>query len=221
MMGKAFSALGRKAGKPIRNYNIEERAHRAIMEKNRPKAPRHESTVRLIEDSVRSLPEEIKENLKGKDKELLERLRTVYVTSKDVTPEIKISSETPNRPLPVDRKTMEDPEYGFHVPARVPYGKITLRDALQAISKHQEDPQLWTAKKISYEYKIDSGLAEKMLTYFRTFIVVVPNKKEQRITGDVLRDSQLKAPLYLNQLPSGTPSESKSEEKSSKPPLKS
>ncbi|XP_068219468.1 NADH dehydrogenase [ubiquinone] 1 alpha subcomplex assembly factor 4 [Palaemon carinicauda] len=218
-MGKVFSALGRKATNPVYNYNIEERAQRSIMKKNRPKAPRHESTAKLIEESVKSLPEATKEGLIAKDKELLERLRTVYVSSKDVTPETNISPEMPSRPLPADRNFTEDPEYGFHIPAKVPYGKITLRDAMEAISKHQQDPQLWTAKKVSYEYKIDTGVAEKMLTYFRTFLLVIPG--EQKVTRAMLSFSPMNAPLYLNQLPSGKKDESKTEEKTSEKTSKS
>lgn len=41
---------------------------------------------------------------------------------------------------------------------KVPYGKITLRDAVQAISKHQEDPDMWTAHRLSREYMLDLGL---------------------------------------------------------------
>lgn len=45
----------------------------------------------------------------------------------------------------------------------VPYGKVTLRNALHAIGMHQQDPEQWTAKKIAYEYKLDEGLTGKAI----------------------------------------------------------
>lgn len=215
-MGKAFSALGRKATKPIREFNLEERAHRAITKENRPKAPRHASTIRIIEESVRNQPEEVKRKLIEKDTQLLERLKDVYVTSEDVTPEKKLHSETPERPLPSDRAFNIDPEYGFHEPVKIPYGKITLRTALDVISKHQQDPEVWSAKKISYEYKMDMGLTEKVLSHFRTFVLILPDPSQKhKITEDMLKASPLTAPIYLKQLPSGSEEESrKSEDKS-------
>ncbi|KAK7086888.1 Uncharacterized protein (UPF0240) [Halocaridina rubra] len=203
-MGKVFSTLGRKATKPIRDYNIEERAHRAITKPNRPSAPRHPTTVQLIEESIKNQPEELRHSLKEKDLQLLKRLEDVYVTSEDVSPQVSISSKNPHRPLPADRAYIVEPEYGFHEPLKVPYGKITLRDALAAISKHQENPGEWTAKKISYEYKIDLGLTEKMLIHFRTFVLVLPNQsKNHKLTKEMLEASSLKAPILLEDLTRG------------------
>lgn len=53
-MGKVMSALGRRATKPIRDFNVESRAHREITKEKRPVAPRHESTRLIIEESIRS-----------------------------------------------------------------------------------------------------------------------------------------------------------------------
>ena len=40
-MGKVISTLGRKALKPIKNYNAEERAYKVISREKPKPAPRH------------------------------------------------------------------------------------------------------------------------------------------------------------------------------------
>ncbi|XP_063606993.1 NADH dehydrogenase [ubiquinone] 1 alpha subcomplex assembly factor 4-like isoform X1 [Penaeus indicus] len=214
-MGKVMSALGRRATKPIRDFNIESRAHREITKEKRPVAPRHESTRLIIEESIRNQPEEVKKSLEQRDDILLNRLKQIYVTSEDPMPTKEIP-DNPERSLPSDRSYVADPEYGFYEPKAVPYGKITLRNALHAIGMHQQDPEQWTAKKIAYEYKIDEGLTEKVLRHFRTFVLIVPDDvKKKRITSEVLRSTPLVAPHSIKQLPAGSSNAAEKDEKAS------
>ncbi|KAK4310036.1 hypothetical protein Pmani_018369 [Petrolisthes manimaculis] len=161
-MGKVVSVLSKRVFvKPVKDYNLEQRAFKEISKEKRPVAPRHESTTALIDEMVHAQSAETKRKLEVKDDLLLERLRDVYVTSQDVMPKQQIKS-SPNRPLPADRTMHVDPEYGYFEPRNVPYGKITLKDAVQVISKHQENPDMWTPQRLSREYRLDLGLTGEL-----------------------------------------------------------
>lgn len=73
----------------------------------------------------------------------------------------------PNRPLPTDRKTVESFLYGVKEPNHVPLGKVTLRSALEFITKHQGEPINYNAKKIAEEYSIPENTVSKYC--FTTF----------------------------------------------------
>lgn len=63
--------------------------------------------------------------------------------------------------LPSDRKTVDDFEYGYKEPERVPKGKCSLRQAMDFLSSHHEDPKEWTAKKIANQYELKEQLVCK------------------------------------------------------------
>lgn len=65
------------------------------------------------------------------------------------------------RPLPLERKTPDDFEYGYLEPNRISPGHCTLRQALKFINDHQLDPESWPAKKIANEYKLKEPLVGK------------------------------------------------------------
>merc|ERR1711915_640291 len=133
-------------------------------EENRPKAPRHTSTAKIIEDTIRDQPDDVKKSLAEEDPRLMNRLKQVYVTSHDPMPQKEIP-DNPNRPLPVSRESRIDPEFGFFESQRVAYGKTSLRTAIEVITKHQEDPEIFTAKRLAMEHKLDIGITEKILHY--------------------------------------------------------
>jgi len=62
------------------------------------------------------------------------------------------------RPLPLERKTPDDFEYGYLEPTRISAGHCTLRQALKFINDHQLDPENWPANKIANEYKLKEPL---------------------------------------------------------------
>ncbi|KAG7157242.1 NDUFAF4-like [Homarus americanus] len=193
-MGKVMSAMSRRATKPLREFNLETRVMKEITKERRPAAPWHESTAKLIQQSVQAQPEEMTRQLEERDDHLLDRLKKVYVQSVDPEPQTQPQiPENLDRPLPTDRTVLPDLDFGFYEPKSVPYGKITLRDAVDAISKHQQDPELWTPKKISYEFKLDTGLTDPKTT---------------RVTSEMLQNLSLSAPDTLRELTS-----SKSEER--------
>ncbi|CAG2067330.1 unnamed protein product, partial [Timema podura] len=71
----------------------------------------------------------------------------------------------PNRPLPLVRGNMEEQEFGFHEPKTVPRGRCSLRQALQFINDHETD-------------------LKKILMFYRTFHVYIPESKNSR--GQIL-----------------------------------
>lgn len=48
-------------------------------------------------------------------------------------------------------------------PTRVLHGHCTLRQALQFINDHQQDPETWTAKKIADDYKLKEAHVGKLI----------------------------------------------------------
>lgn len=70
-----------------------------------------------------------------------------------------------SRALPLDRKPVDDFEYGYKEPMKVSRGRATLRQAIQFITDHQTDPEVWSAKRIADEYKLKESIVGKC---FRT-----------------------------------------------------
>lgn len=64
-----------------------------------------------------------------------------------------MSSST--RLLPQDRTQTPLFEYGVYVSSVIPEGKCSLQQALDFISKHNENPTEYSAEKIAQEYKLD------------------------------------------------------------------
>ncbi|PSN57026.1 Protein NDUFAF4 [Blattella germanica] len=170
-MGKALSIIQRR----VNRFNVENRAERIISKEKPTPAPKHQSTVQEIEAIKSEFPDALQEQLK-KDSVLDDRLKKVFVQSHDplVTEDPLID---PTRPLPQDRKQVQDFEFGFKEPSMIPQGRFTLKQAIKFIADHQTDPNTWTAAAIAKEYKINEEKLEQILKYFRTFRVHIPDKK--------------------------------------------
>ncbi len=110
------------------------------------------------------------------------------------------------KPLPLNRKAVEDYEYGFLEPKQAMRGRATLRQVMTFIGNHNAEPQTWTSEKISAEYKLkpsvvgmyigyeitvcyDSlfvslslplGYADNVLKHFLTFEVYIPDNKADK-----------------------------------------
>lgn len=100
-------------------------------------------------------PESITELLK-KDATLDTHLKNIYVKSYDpidISANVKIA-ENPDRPLPLNRKILEFQEFGYSEPKIVTPGRITLRQVLKLISKHQANPKAWDNTKEALNYNI-------------------------------------------------------------------
>lgn len=60
----------------------------------------------------------------------------------------------PDRPLPTCRSIVEEFEYGHKEPENVPFGKITLKNAMYFIGQHQMDPKKYNSVNIAEKYKL-------------------------------------------------------------------
>ena len=168
-MGKVMSIVSRK----VNRFNVESRAHR-ILERDKPvPAPKYESNLRDMQRALEMDPD-IVEKLSTKDIELDNRLKNVYVTSKDSLIGYrtqKKSGDNTKRSLPVDRTPPEDFEYGYREPRNIRSGCCTVKQAVQFICDHQSDPAAWTPQKIAEDYKLKEKDVVNILKYFRAFQV--------------------------------------------------
>ncbi|XP_061724008.1 protein NDUFAF4 homolog [Cydia pomonella] len=173
-----MGALATKALRPLKSFNIENRAHRVISKEKPTPAPRYAANMEDLKRAMESDPN-LDEKLDKKDLGLDTRLKNVYVTSHG-KPEDDVTREkqNPNRPLPQDRGLVEDFDYGFKEPERVKYGHTTLRNAVEFISAHQIDPKEVTAAKIALQYKLKAEDVENILKYFKTYEVYLPETKK-------------------------------------------
>ncbi|XP_016961601.1 protein NDUFAF4 homolog [Drosophila biarmipes] len=179
-MGQVVSMVARR----VNRFNVENRAHR-ILEREKPTpAPKFDSNLRDMERTLELDPKFV-DKLNMKDSSLDGRLKNVYVTSQDRF--IKrvqerqaaeaAADKAEQRPLPLERKTPDDFEYGYLEPTRISPGHCTLRQALKFINDHQLDPESWPANKIANEYKLKEPLVENILHYFKTFNMYIPDQK--------------------------------------------
>ncbi|XP_037052090.1 protein NDUFAF4 homolog isoform X2 [Bradysia coprophila] len=172
-MGKVLSVATRKA----RRFNADNRAHRFLDKEKLEAAPKFESNIRDYQRVLEEKPDFAQLESK-KNSVLDERLKQVYVTSTD--PVVASSSDDQtNKPLPLDRKAVQDFEFGYLEPEQAMRGRVTLRQALTFISKHSAEPETWTIEKISDEYKLKPSVVGSILKHFQTFEVYIPENKEE------------------------------------------
>ncbi|XP_041974359.1 protein NDUFAF4 homolog [Aricia agestis] len=174
-----MGALATKALRPVKTFNIENRAHKLISKEKPTPAPSYPSTLEELK-RVREVDPNIDEKLDKKDPGLDLRLKNVYVTSfgrpeDDVTKEIK--NKSTDRPLPQDRKLIDDFDFGLKEPDKIPHGRTTLRLVLEYLASHQVNPEEVTAAKIAFEYKMRENDVETILKYFKTYEIYVPPTK--------------------------------------------
>lgn len=70
-----------------------------------------------------------------------------------------------NKPLPLQRYT-ENFDLGYKESVRVPPGRVSLLQAIDFISKHQNNPAEWTIEKIAEENKIKPDVASMLNIHF-------------------------------------------------------
>lgn len=174
-----MGALVTKALRPIKSFNIENRAHRVISKEKPIPAPTYAHNLEDLKRTLEADPD-LDEKLDKKDAELDARLKDVYVTSfgkpeDDITREKQEQSRT--RQLPQDRKLVQDYEFGFKEPERLKYGSTTLRNTINFLSAHQLDPKQVTHVKIALEYKMKEDDVANILKYFKTYEVYIPETK--------------------------------------------
>lgn len=169
-MGGARSVLT----KPFKNFNIESRVHRELeRHSEKPKvAPRHKTSQgRRLQDIDLSDEDEITK----KDELLLDMLKSVRIDSTGPPP-----PNPKERPLPEEISTKPLPEYGIVEPKHIQPGKLTIRQALDMISKYQSDPRTFNSAHLAKEYNLELYDTQQILKHFQTFHMHIPKKMEER-----------------------------------------
>ncbi|KAK7491521.1 hypothetical protein BaRGS_00017160 [Batillaria attramentaria] len=171
-MGKVFS----KAVRPVKNFNVENRAQRVLKsEKPRP-APRHPSTAAAFDNLAQEHPEIVDEQ-KKKHRKLDEYLKNIRVDSTGENPEIVAKSA---RHMPENRSKNTPSDYGFMEPDIIPDGRASLRQALDFISQHHLNPQEYPADKIASQYKLSVSEVQNILQHFQTLHMHIPKEMLQK-----------------------------------------
>ncbi|KAL4649057.1 NADH dehydrogenase ubiquinone 1 alpha subcomplex assembly factor 4 [Arapaima gigas] len=165
--------MGSRVTRLIRNFNLENRAHREIG-KAKPKiAPRHPST----KNNEKTITPEVSKTIHEKNESLLMLLKTVYVESKDppVKPlQPKKTEVEERRPLNV---TLPPNSYGISEITDVPKGKLSIVEALSALNQHKREPKAWSPEKLAKEYSLDLKDTKALLEFFIPFDVkIIPPK---------------------------------------------
>ncbi|KAK2883750.1 hypothetical protein QQF64_016523 [Cirrhinus molitorella] len=173
--------MGSRVTRLIRNFNLENRAHREISKAKPKAAPRHPTPSSIPQ-------EEIAEEIHQRNDPLLSMLKDVYVESKDpvsqgeAVPVVKVDQETQRRAL---KYSLPGDPYGFCDVTDVPKGKLSLVEALTALNNHKRMPKTWTPEKLAQEYLLDPKDAKALTDYFFPFdIKIIPPKTEAKQIKD-------------------------------------
>lgn len=178
-----FRKMGAMMRRAAQRFNAESRAHRVLDKQKagevRP-APKYEANVRELERTLTENPELIAK-LSKKDMPLDDRLKKVFVTSET---EIIRNPELPEneaRPLPLDRKTPQEFEFGYMESEKVPRGKISMRSVLEILNEHQSDPENASTVKFSEQYKVKEEYIKDILTHYKMLALHVNDPKMRRL----------------------------------------
>ncbi|XP_065074865.1 protein NDUFAF4 homolog [Ochlerotatus camptorhynchus] len=169
-MGKVLSIAARQ----VNRFNIESRAEKVISQSKPKPAPTFQSNLKDLQRVLDENPELIQE-LNKKNQPLDDHLKQVFVTSTD-TINNEAAHKDSSKPLPLNRSTNEEFEFGHLEPQKISKGHCTLRQAIEFISKHHTEPNTWTCSKISNDYGMKESLVQNILHHFKTFELHLPEK---------------------------------------------
>ncbi|XP_035686259.1 NADH dehydrogenase [ubiquinone] 1 alpha subcomplex assembly factor 4-like [Branchiostoma floridae] len=169
-MGSKISKVPKAGLRPMKNLNVEARAHRLIdVDKPKP-APQYPSTKEEIA-RVQKLHPEIVKQQQTKDVRLDDFLKQVRVESHDPVPKTTEGDRT--EALPDSSQTSSSTKQvtsGDTLDVKVvTEGKMTVYQILEVLVRHKKDPEEWTAEKVSQDFSLELEHAQGLLTYFKTF----------------------------------------------------
>ncbi|XP_076021902.1 NADH dehydrogenase [ubiquinone] 1 alpha subcomplex assembly factor 4 [Genypterus blacodes] len=176
-----MSNMGARVARLVRNFNLENRVHRELSRQKPSAAPRHTApglTAPAAEPEL-SATENMMGSIHNKNDPLLKLLESVYVESKDPEAPKKtaVGKAAERRPL---KFTLPSDPYGLLDLDDVPKGKLTIAEALKALSSHQQQPHTWTAETVAQEYELSEKDTRALLEFFMPFQVeIIPPKKEK------------------------------------------
>lgn len=115
-----------------------------------------------------------------KDQDLDDRLKDIFVTTSHVIDQKR--PVNPDRPLPISTEHVAFFELGFKETeiVEIPYGKCSLRQAVQFIENYKMYPEEWTKEKIASEYKLKVDDVQNVLDHFTLFAITIPEKGKEK-----------------------------------------
>ncbi|CAL8074278.1 unnamed protein product [Orchesella dallaii] len=182
-MGAAASAARKHLFRPVKNYNVEERAMKVISKDKPIAAPPHPSMKKIM-DEIMSDPSKLKTS--RSDPRLLQNLSQVYITSAGVNPE----ATTEKNRLPFNRTPPEESMFGHEEPKSILPGKASLRQVLEFVANHANDRETYTAEKISKDYKLDIIDTINILQHYKTLQVFSARRDKPQKPPHLLRRLQ-------------------------------
>ncbi len=118
---------------------------------------------------------EFRKQLEERREDLLNRLKSVKVVSKEVQmseEELKLMEEMKDKVrdrLPQSREGELLPSHAFNEPKYVPKGRVSLFGALEFLGKHTKNPHDITPEMIAKQYDLKLEDVNNILKYFRPF----------------------------------------------------
>ncbi|XP_077443229.1 NADH dehydrogenase [ubiquinone] 1 alpha subcomplex assembly factor 4 isoform X2 [Stigmatopora argus] len=175
--------MGARVVRMFKNFNIESRIQREIAKEKPRSAPKHK--LNLPSSTCYNAAEDIS-GADQRNNSLLMNLKSVYVESKDteggtVKPlkELKEVFVDEDGKTPPMKLIIPGNSEAFSNLKNIPYGKLTITDALKALSRHQSQPQTWTSMKISEEFSLNLKETNSFLEFFIPFqIQIIPPQVE-------------------------------------------
>ncbi|KAM9316624.1 NADH dehydrogenase [ubiquinone] 1 alpha subcomplex assembly factor 4 [Gastrophryne carolinensis] len=164
--------MGAKLVRALRNFNVENKAHRLIGREKLDAAPMHPGTKEALAGLASRHPE-IKKEINKKDDALLSRLKDVYVASTDPSEAKQAVQPSESEEFRAPRQTLNSDMDS------IPKGRISVVEVLTILNNHKQSPKTWTAEKIAKEYTLNIKDTQALLEYFRTFdLHLVPPKEK-------------------------------------------
>lgn len=179
--------MGQRLTRPIRNFNVENRAAKAIERQQKaPKAaPKHAGTMDAISQTQQEKTQILSE-MENKNEMLHERLKQIYVDSKDNPIQIKSA-----RPVvSLTRQAVAESDLGVldvSADEEVPQGRSSLKTLISLISRYQEDPTTKTTAEIAKDHRLDPTVIQDVLTHFKVMHLHLPKElyKETKNMGKI------------------------------------
>ncbi|CAK9820723.1 Protein NDUFAF4 homolog [Anthophora plagiata] len=137
-MGKVYSFFTR----PVRTFNIENRAERVITREKPIRAPEYASVQKQKEEVNKLYPDFIETHNK-ENSQLHDNLKNIFVVSED-------PQETPVSKNPSAAK-----------------GECTYDEITEFLTLYQENCKEFSVEKISQDYNLDKQTVENIISYFR------------------------------------------------------
>ncbi|XP_077297845.1 NADH dehydrogenase [ubiquinone] 1 alpha subcomplex assembly factor 4 [Arctopsyche grandis] len=191
-MGKVWSSVMR----PIKTFNIENRAHRVISRDKPELAPKYKVDKESLDKLLKENPDII-ESYSKKHTILDNRLKTVYVSSTD--PEANPEMSKSKRTLPLDRKSFQESDFSTWDPEFVPPGRLMLRDIFQVLALHVNEGH--SSESLAAQWGVKKEVLDELFKYYGTFEIHIPKGKEKsfELTKDPVYIQHMASKKYIDE----------------------